>query len=1493
MKKLWQLFSLIIILALLTIPVWAQNTPGSFTASETKGSEVLPAVTFASPFHNAVPGESVEIKFWASSEQLSQLSLELYSFDIVAALQKQVAVDYASLTSQDFQELQFALTGGHILEFTAITALPEDNNELSADKVRLYKQSLPKLAGGVYLLKLTYKKDNVAESQDSFQIVSVSGLKMLCVNSGSASGLIWITDANSGNPVQADKVYFYSASEARKGQITSLHCTPDGLVNLPVMPKADRSVCVAFKDKEAAVLFISEFSNISKYWKAFLWCDSRSAAPGESLAYKAVVRSVGSCGTFSAASKEVFTVSLCTLQGDVVAENKASLDFSGALSGVVQLPPGLAREPYVLVLKDSQGGVVAEYGLASALSEYTDMNLKAEAAASLFSVGDIVPIDVSLTDGNGAPIADADVALNFSVCQANLAVNYEVGALGAEATSSFAASPKLAARKISTNLSGQAQVKFICPPIVNSGSQMAVVRVLASVRGSKGKLYRSACSFSVAAAPGFLNLNGPEEIKAGSPAQYFLQASDLSGAPIAGLQIGVSALSEAGHFEEVGKFTADSRGCCLFNWRPQVPGRYILQIRSLKDSKIRSVSSIEVTADDTDSFDLDLSSQFVEVGSFEEIKLYASAGVHKALLVLDREGQLSRFVVEVRQGKASFVLPIRKELTNSVRVMAFAWADGQLKKAEELISIRNPEQIFNLKVSFANHPVCGQPVDLHIEATDGSGRPLTGFADIRLIGPKDHLFLAGDNILATFCRPNSRRQSSYVFNQNEYTSHSTAEDSRAAHSMPVILYPENKCLSVAQVRTSLDRGAASCSVSMPAEEGYWKLSVVGITQDGRLAQTVLPFVLKKDVELAIVGPAAINRGDFAKYKLTMRNCTDRELKFNALVKAADTSVLLVQSGVSSEKSQEAGDMVLSPRAETSFSFMVKSGLPGSSSISAELKGNGISERFTRPVEVLPLATVYSQEASSLLQRQANLSLDRFRREFIGRVFDRRLHIEIMNGLAGVLASSVRHLSGSSDRNSEAVLSSWAAPVICSSPFIKHNLKIPSYFNLSPEQAQDNLLALRLAQNKDGGFSWCAGTASDPIYTAFTVRYLKVLREAGVGEIEPLINSSEAYLRQSSNNLKLGERLLLGVASSTSEIKNNDLSEAVKRADTLDNPSFVILVYCLDLAGRRNEAVQLWKKAAQRSHFAFISSSDKDGEKITSAHMSGERILSDCKTTALALMVNLRLEGDSSKSRAYLHWLLSNRCGQGWYTASDTIVALEAVSSYMYKFFEANRGFSYGIWINGNELESGNGLAEESNWHKLFVLNVAQLPDSPLNIKVIKNGSDLAWVHVHESLTVHGLPDEGYWEEASSKYINSPKEAPFFITNECRVNRSAKNEFQSAGDGLLGCLDDQAVIDVKLALKENGRYAVIELPYLGGFAISQVEGLEKLNGYFNKQANRIYITSLPKGEYIFRLKGKLIYQGEFTAKPALVRFLNSPLECAQGAPFTLFVGDKRS
>ncbi len=1497
MKKLRLFLSILAVLAFLVIPVFAQNVSKPSDAEEENIRSGLSAAFFK-PLYCVGSGEHIDAEFFASDGLPKSLALDIYNFELSAALAKNLPVNYADLSSDDFNSLQFALTERQTLSLSQVDLVLSDKVATEKDGLCHYRLGLPELKDGIYLLRL-YSDDKQIKVQDSFQIINVSDLRLAYLNSGSTSGILWVLDSKTGDPVAVDQVLYQSYVRNKKSTSVALNCSPKGLINLPSSSEGMSSICLVGKGQRRAVIVSSDRSSFSKRWKAFLWCDSRSAVPGRTLTYKAVLHDVFSGATLSEAAKEVFKVRLCSLRNEIVVESKAALGFSGTLSGVIEIPKNLPREPYVLVLEDSRGARVAGCGLASALPEYSDVKFKIEPSKPFFTVGQDVLLNLSLTNSEGLPITGREVTLSFSVCQIKAKAGHEVGSLGVEADSSFAPSGKLPAVKTNTNLAGQAQVRFSCPSSISGDAQLAVVRVQAAARGAQNRLYRSACSFSVVSAPGYLSLNGPQEIRVNSFAQYLVQASDFSGMPLGGIKLDISALSESGKSIDIGKFMTDDKGCCLFTWRPTVQGRYIVSVRALGETekssvggnfdltKLQARNSVAVAAEGGDCFDIDITKRFVEVGESSEIRLYAPKSVKKALLIFDRDGILSRYVVNLTDGSASLTLPFKKKFAPTVRIIALAYLNGEFKKAEELVYVHDSEQVFNIKATWAGRPLSGQVTELNLVALNNKGERLVSLLNVRLIGPEEQPYLCQDSIFNAFCSPDNWRKATLSVDDREHHD----SDDGAADFIPTILYPENRCIEAAKVRTAPDSGSAKCSVTMPSEEGCWKLLITGVTEDGKIGQTVLPFILKKDIEAIITGPAAINRGDFAKYNLSLQNCTDKELHFTMAVKAEDTSVLLIQDSRSAFDSGETSKITLKAHESKIFNFMIKSGLPGASNIVVEIKGDNGLERYTRPVEVLPLVTVYSQDANALLRREADLKLDRFRKDFIGRVFDRNLNIEIMNGLAGVLASSVHSFSNLSAINSEAVLTAWAAPVICSAPFMKHNLKIPAYFSLSPEQAQDSLLSLQMSQNKDGGFGWHSGLASDPIYTALTIRYLNALHETGIGEAESLIKSGEAYLQKVRSKLSLNERLVLSFAFQDPKISAADLSKALQNVDKLDNPSFIALIRYLELNNRRDEAKKLWRAASKRYKTKESSSFTGEGEFVTkSIFWSGDYLFSDCKTTALALIANLSLEGDSAKSRALLNWLLSNRCGQAWNTASDTLVALEAVSAYMYRFYEAPKEFSYGIWINGNELESDNGLTEKHNWHRSLALSVAQLPDSPLNVKVIKSGSDLVWVHVHESLTVHGLPEAGYRKETDSSYTDSAAQAPFFISSECKIIGSQKGEVHPVGEGIFGRLDDATVLSLSVCSKENRRYAIVDLPYLGSWEISQVEGLEGLNARFDRQTNRLYVTFLPKGEHIFKLRGKLKYQGEFTAKPALLRFDNAPFECAQAAPFTLVVGD---
>ena len=202
MKNLRRFFSLLAVLVFLAIPVFAQSGSESSVDKGEKTDSALSAA-FLEPLYCAGSGENIDVAFSASGKQISSLALEIYDFELASALSKNVPVNYVNLSSEDFERLQFALKKAQTVSLSQAKEILVDENDTQKAKLQHYNLSLPKLGDGIYLLRLY---DSQAKMRDSFQIVSVSDIRLACLDSGAASGILWALDSKTGAPLCADKV---------------------------------------------------------------------------------------------------------------------------------------------------------------------------------------------------------------------------------------------------------------------------------------------------------------------------------------------------------------------------------------------------------------------------------------------------------------------------------------------------------------------------------------------------------------------------------------------------------------------------------------------------------------------------------------------------------------------------------------------------------------------------------------------------------------------------------------------------------------------------------------------------------------------------------------------------------------------------------------------------------------------------------------------------------------------------------------------------------------------------------------------------------------------------------------------------------------------------------------------------------------------------------------------------------------------------------------
>ena len=1508
-----------------------------------------------SPLSVALPQEAASVELLVPSGAPSALSLTLYPLDISALLSKELALDYENLDEQSVSRLKPYLGNAQVLPITSDMTAPLRSTREGV----VLRQTLPVLPAGTYLLKLSATSDSVSNSEAGkqkatpegsgggspemagsstekysdriYQLVNISEVGIIHVNSGVRPGLLWVADLRSGQAVKPQEVYqitWTAGNEANKNEetavdgneqansgsartgnvggnsseavLTKLLSQEDGFINLPGRSIQTSALYIVKAKNQIALYLAAPPAAISDRWKAFLWCNSRSLAAGSQLQYRAVVSELNRNGLANDSLKELFTVELCTLRGKVLASNKSALGFNGTMNGVLSVPETVRSEPHVLVLKDSKNLAVAACGLAGTPPESSHINLTVKSAQPYLTVGRPAVLDVELTDKEGLPMPGVEVGLDFALCQADLEQGYKLGNLGAKAQDSFAASAKLPHLTVTTNYSGKAQAKFTCPALISKNAEFAVVRVQAAVQKRPTIKARSSCSFTVVKAPLLLEVQGHNTLHLNGQAQYLIGAYKLNGQPQENLKVEVSALDKSGRILNLGNVVTDPHGQALFAWKPNEAGEYTLKFavvdgdpsefsgvsgarsaspsknadRSAPDTKSPSgaefanyLSGLQVhrtlevlsPMEKTGNLMIEAEKRYCEAGEVNRLQFYSPSPNENIMVVLEDGGTLRRYLLTTdKNGRAAWNLTMSERFAPSLKIMA--WAVNNINPtnfdfAEVFIDITQTKQILQVEADFETVPVSGQANKLNVKVTDSEGKTQLGFANLELVGPYATPYLERDNLLAAFCLPYSLHSELGKYGSN-FSRKLSLEQTPSLFELPVTLFPENSCLDLGTLELGAEVGRASANVKLPKQEGEWNLIVNVGNMNGMMGQAVIPFTLKKDISVEFRGPALINRGDFVKFSVVLKNRTRRNLPLKASAVSEDRNILLLHSSSDRQAASDAkidfAPYELAAGSAKKFDFMLKGGLPGAGCVIFELATENGRERHAFPVEVRPLATIYRQDTSGELNRDLNLSLNSFKPEFIGRVFDRRLHVEVMNGVSGLLCASVEDLKsgGWTAESSESILTSWIAPQLCALPWNNRELEAPKLFGVSSQEASVYLSSLQSAQNKDGGFGWRVGLKSDFMTTVMVVRYLQTLKPDGSDEVEALLSRAKAYLYNIRKDLDSGTRLLIYLTD-PAHVDAKELQEAVAKFDKLDNPALMSLVHALYNHGSKQQAQKIWNNFRKKRADKFCA---------------GNCLLSDCQTTALGLLVSLEL-GDNESSANYLNWLALSRRGRSWGVCGDSLLALEAISSYMDKNFASAKPASYGIWINGNEVESGHGLGESEGWHRAIDLNAAQLPDSTLNVKLIKSGDGVAWVHLYEELTVHGLSQS----VGSNNGLSITNTVPALASGAPLYGKSVE-------------------INVNVNSKQDLHYVTITLPYLAALNIDRVDWPQNLDSLFVKGDGQIYLTSLPKGVHKFVIKGKLLSKGEFTMAPARLEQEKKLWPAVQAEPVSISIAE---
>lgn len=1385
-----------------------------------------------------------------AADNVKEVSAEIFRFDIMAALKRGLPVDYGNIKREDFGSLGFALK---FVSKESACKLKRQGEVVSFNLGKIPQN-------GTYLIRAC------AGSEEAYQLFSVSDIGLVSLNSPNREGncSFWISNLKTGTSSVPDRAVKYTAQSGIFEN--GVNIGGGGLIDA----KSEKeTVLYAFrKGEQTALCLIAPEEKFSKCWLGFLTCESRTLQPGQNLRYRAVLRKLGPYRSDSGDAKEIFEIELRDSKNKLICSDKTALDFDSGINGILKIPKELEDVSYTLALKDSRGGMAASYEFVAGEASDKQLSLTARSDKTFYEPDGVIVLELDFRDKDKLPLGGVDLQLTAEQCEVDFADAYGYGCLGMRCVSAFKACP-LDNGLIKTDASGKAVFKLKAESLnLNDGKCHSVRFNISSEDGKAAAL----CSVILAPKAYHLHIGGGEELCAGDRGNFYIQFNDWQGIPLKDAEADVCIADANGKALQNTRLKTDERGQAAFACDFAEGGSYTVraEIKALPSGKTED-SVIEgkrylTVGGKAAHLHLAIKNSFCRVGEEAEIKTELPTAGGDVLLVLENSGFYRRYVIHTGKGENSFKIPVKADMFPFVNVKVYCLSGGRLYEESRVLNVFDPERFIKLESALESLPVKGRNGRIKVRAFDVHGNPVRGRVQLALINTENMPFAADENFIAAIL--GGSRQRGLLERTNICRADSPPAEIEAE---PAVLFSDYRYIDLGGCPLGED-GIGEAEAEMPDLQGKWTLLSYTVTDEGYIGFDASDINIFDSVELTADGPSVLNGGDFAEFKIKLHNTGREALRLQVGLRTQKENILHLQ--LKSDFTERGGsyyspEFDLAPGGKKEFGCIVKGGLPGADNIVVEVKGGNGADKYQMPVVIQPMVTVYNQNLHDILKNETVLEFDKFKPEYIGRVFDRSLNLEMMNGLGGVLALNAENLLGrETDDCTDFVIAAWTAPSLCASAFAKNNIEVPESMKLSPLREENCRRLLASAQNSDGGFAWYRGLKSDPNMTAWTLFYLKKLKNSGVTELDEAADRAERYLRRSADQAPLNRRMLYSLALPDLKFSESEIQKIERMDDAVDNAAILSYLHYLVGHGQKQKAKALWSFFAER----LI----KEKELV---YCLGGEVLSDCQATALALWIGSSLELPVEELEPLVNWLMGERENGLWGNYGDTLAALEALAQLMYRDFSPPDSPSYGIWINGNEIETGDGLNDKNLWYRSINLKVSQLPDSNLRVKLVKNGKEKIWVDAYESLVVHGLKEAGYFNNMTGETVGDPAKAPFFIENGWQaLGKKDKHHFVKEGAG--GSLSVRVISKVDLSRVR------IKLPHLGGFTADKLQKPEGPDCVFDSLGGCIYIYSLPKGEYSFKVDGTVSECGEFTASPARLQSDGNPNEYAQAEPFAV-------
>lgn len=1152
-------------------------------------------------------------------------------------------------------------------------------------------------------------------------LLLVSRLAVIQAAGPGGEAAAWLVDGQDGRSAREAEALLATGRTDPAGpfgRVDRLPVGAGGLLSLPAPSQAGGALLLARRGQDYALLADGRPPGRGEDWRIFFFTDRPGYRAGDRVRWKAAVRSCRPEG-YEIPAGRPFQLEVRDPRGQVVQASNLVASPLGTLRGELPVPedpiPGIWTVSLSTIEEKGPARSVGTSGFRIDTAAAPALQVGLGADQPWYLLGEKALATVEVRDSQERPIPGARI--EWSVEAEPFAPTFlpdpSLPWFGAAPPATLEPASRVAGGRARSDAAGRARLAFPVEVLPSGASRPEGESFLIRARATDpaGRVGEGTLRVRAGGAALFLKIAAEGEVQPGSPVPLRLQATDVEGRPAAA-DVEVAVAGSTGR-TILGRVRLDADGQGTLEWTPQGAGPYRLEASAAgpRGPAARAFRTVEASAPAVATLRVGTDRTRYRPGERARLRIRTPRGGCDVLLTLEGREVVRRVVVSCPSTDTRLDLPVGEDLAPGFRLRAATLRDFALEADEQEVLVPALGRVLAVQVEPISPPVPGRAGRLRIHTKDGEGRPVEAEVSLSLTGPETSETPRSPGLATWFFGSPSRSlvgldtSLDFSFPTAGEPVATPRREPPAPASAPNLLphRPRETAFWSSDLRTGPE-GTAELALAWPSRPGTWVLIARALAAGGTMGEAVAEVDLRQRLRLGLSGPAFLTEGDDARFTAHLANLDSGPLAVHAVASA---------SGVRLDGATEV-DVAVPKAGQEDWTLSVATGSPGAAEVQVVVEGPGLRERATRAFQVLRNGLLREQVQAGGLEGMAAPRLPA-PPEGATR---RRLDVQLSPGLAGVLATATASLA-SAPRSSEGLVSRCAPASNLLRALRDLSLPRPAFAARFGTLVDESLRALQETQHADGGWGWYPEARSEPRMTAYVLQGLVGLRQAGHGVPAPMVERASTWLRGRLPRLAADDRAaaLLALAAA-GRAPERSAGELARRPRSMAPAARFQLALALHHLGHPEGARRLLREARAGVRF------EGQGGSLASWPAGGG--WTEAETTALALEAHLALEPEHPFVAAAARWLIARRGLRGWASTRETAVATTALARYLRRVGEEPSAFGYGIWLNGNEVETGRMGADTWSSSRVVTLTGAQLPEGPLEVEVRKAGQGEAW-----------------------------------------------------------------------------------------------------------------------------------------------------------------------